>query len=206
MTCGELAGLTLPNTTITSAMTVPAGPFSNVSVGDPYAVEGTTGTAPTCSSDITSPQLPAFCRVTAGIAEPGAAEPINIEVWLPLTGWNGKFEAVGNHGFSGEVEYSDMGPELVKGYAVAATDTDHAGATATDWMQNHQQIVNYGYLGVHETTVKSKAVVKAFYGKPPKYSYFHIDAAEILEPALRVDRKNVVNRENSVPCARLMFT
>jgi feruloyl esterase len=150
-----------------------AGPFSNVSVGDPYAAEGTTGTAPTCSSNIASPQLPAFCRVTGGIAEPRAAEPINFEVWLPLTGWNGKFEALGNHGFSGEIEYSDMGPELVKGYAVVATDTGHAGASLTASMQNRQQIINYGYLGVHEMTVKSKAIIKAFYGKPPKYSYFN---------------------------------
>ena len=85
MTCGELAGLALPSTKITSATVVPAGPFSDVSVGDPYAAEGTTGTAPTCSSNIASPQLPAFCRVTGGIAERGAAEPINFEVWLPLT-------------------------------------------------------------------------------------------------------------------------
>ena len=173
MTCGELAGLALPSTKITSATVVPAGPFSDVSVGDPYAAESTTGTAPTCSSNIASPQLPAFCRVTGGIAEPGAAEPINFEVWLPLTNWNGKFEALGNHGFSGEIEYSDMGPELVKGYAVAATDTGHAGASATAWMQNHQQIIDYGYLGVHEMTLKSKAIIKAFYGKPPKYSYFN---------------------------------
>ena len=171
--CGELAALSLPNTTITSAAVVPAGPFSAVSVGDPYAAEGTTGIAPTCSSNITSPQLPAFCRVTGGIAEPGAAEPINFEVWLPLQNWNGKFEALGNHGFAGEFEYSDMGPELNKGYAVAATDTGHAGSSATAWMQNHQQIIDYGYLGIHETTVKSKAIIRAFYGKPPKYSYFN---------------------------------
>jgi feruloyl esterase len=173
MACGELAALALPNTKITSATMVPAGPFSDVSVGDPYAAEGTTGTAPTCSSNIASPQLPAFCRVTGGITEPGAAEPINFEVWLPLTNWNGKFEALGNHGFSGEIEYSDMGPELVKGYAVAATDTGHAGASATAWMQNRQQIIDYGYLGVHEMTVKSKAIIKAFYSRPPKYSYFN---------------------------------
>src|SRR6267154_2653901 len=44
---------------------------------------------------------------------------------------------------------------------------------STAWMQNHQQIVNYGWLGVHEMTVKGKAIVKAFYGKSPKYSYFN---------------------------------
>jgi feruloyl esterase len=173
MSCADLAGLSLPNTTITSATTVPAGPFSDVSVGDPYAAEGTTSAAPTCSSATASPQLPVFCRVTGAISEPSAAEPINFEVWLPLYNWNGSFETVGNHGFAGEFEYADMGPELVKGFAVAATDTGHAGSSATAWMQNAQQIIDYGYLGIHETTVKGKAVVKAFYGTPAKYSYFN---------------------------------
>ena len=121
--------------------------------------------APTCSSDIASPQLPAFCRVQGTIG-PGQ---IKFEVWLPLEGWNGKFEGLGNHGFAGNIEYSDMGPELVKGYAVAGTDTRPPG-TRTAWMQNLQQIIDYGSRGIHEMTVKSKAIIEEFYGKPPKYS------------------------------------
>lgn len=171
--CATLAQLTLPQTTITSATIVPAGPFSQLSIGDPYAAESTRSPAPTCSSNIASPQLPSFCRVTAAIATPGAAEPINIEVWLPLQNWNGKFEGVGNHGFGGEFEYADMGPELLKGYAVGATDTGHAGSNATAWMQNAQQVINYGYLGIHEMTVTGKAIVTAAYGKSPRYSYFN---------------------------------
>ena len=117
--CADLANLSLPNTTITSATIVPAGPFASVSVGDPLAAEATTSPAPTCSNNNAAAQVPAFCRVTAAIAERGAADPINIELWLPLDNWNGKFEAVGNHGFAGEIEYADMAPELVKGFAVA---------------------------------------------------------------------------------------
>lgn len=155
MPCADLVQLSLPDTVIRSAVEVPAGPY-------PFAT-----TAPTCSSDIASPQLPAFCRVT-GVVAP----QITFEVWLPLENWNGKFEGYGNHGFAGNIEYSDMGPELVKGYAVAGTDTGHQG-NATAWMQNMQQIVDYGSRGIHEMTVKSKAIIKAFYGKPPKYSYFN---------------------------------
>jgi len=163
--CAHLVNLSLPNTTIVSAVKIPAGPF--------LSVPGTTTTAPTCSSDIASPNLPAFCRVTAQVSEPSAAEPITFEVWLPLFTWNGKFQGLGNHGFAGTIEYSDMGPELVKGYAVAGTDTGHAGGSATAWMQNGQQIIDYGYLGIHEMTEKSKAIVKAFYGQAPNYSYFN---------------------------------
>ncbi len=155
MPCANLTTLDLPDTVITSAVEVPAG-------AAPY---GNTG--PTCSSDKAAPQLPAFCRVQATVAP-----QINIEVWLPLAGWNGKFQGLGNHGFAGNIEFSDMGPELVKGYAVAGTDTGHQGS-GTAWMQNHQQIVDYGSRGIHEMTVNAKAIVKAFYGKAAKYSYFN---------------------------------
>jgi feruloyl esterase len=157
ISCGDLANLNLPDTTIMSAEEVPAGPF-------PFG-----NVAPTCSSDIASPLLPAFCRVQGTIG-PGQ---IKFEVWLPLEGWNGKFEGLGNHGFAGNIEYSDMGPELVKGYAVAGTDTGHAGSAPLPWMQNEQQIIDYGSRGIHEMTVKSKAIIEEFYGKPPKYSYFN---------------------------------
>ena len=155
MACADLVQLSLPHTVIQSAVEVPAGPY-------PFAT-----TAPTCSSDTASPQLPAFCRVT-GVVAP----QITFEVWLPLENWNGKFEGLGNHGFAGNLEYSDMGPELVKGYAVAGTDTGHQG-NATAWMQNLQQIIDYGSRGVHEMTVKGKSIVHAFYGRAPKYSYFN---------------------------------
>src|SRR5499433_2365337 len=118
ISCADLANFKLPDTRITSVQEMEAGPF-------PFG-----NVAPTCSSDIASPQLPAFCRVQGTIG-PGQ---INFEVWLPLEGWNGKFQGLGNHGFAGNIEYSDMGPELVKGYAVAGTDSGHQG-NATAWMQ-----------------------------------------------------------------------
>ena len=156
MACADIARLNLPDTTIMSAVEVPAGPF-------PFG-----STAPTCSSDIASPQLPAFCRVT-GVVAP----QITFEVWLPLQNWNGRFQGLGNHGFAGNIEYSDMGPELVKGYAVAGTDAGHPGDAPLPWMQNPQQIVDYGSRGVHEMTVKSKSLIQAFYGKAANYSYFN---------------------------------
>lgn len=156
MPCADLVTLDLPDTTMMSAEEVPAGPF-------PFG-----STAPTCASPIASPQLPAFCRVI-GVVAPA----ITFEVWLPLEGWNGKFQAFGNHGFAGDLDYSDMGPELVKGYAIASTDTGHAGSDPLPWMQNEQQIIDYGHRGVHEMTLKSKEVVSAFYGRKPKYSYFN---------------------------------
>jgi len=38
--------------------------------------------------------------------------------------------------------------------------------------QDWQAIINNAYLGIHEMTVLGKALTKAFYGKAPRYSYF----------------------------------
>jgi feruloyl esterase len=157
MACADLVKLDLPDTIIKSAVEVPFGPF-------PFA-----NNAPTCTSDVAATTLRAHCRVMGTIAP-----QINFEVWLPLEGWNGKFQGYGNHGFAGNIDYSDLGPELNKGYAVASTDTGHlASQNPPLWMQNPQQILDYGSRGVHEMTVKSKAIVEAFYGQAPKYSYFN---------------------------------
>ena len=157
MACADLVQLSLPDTVIHSAVETPAGPF-------PFG-----NNAPTCTADVAAAELRAFCRVIGTIAP-----QIGFEVWLPLEGWNGKFQGYGNHGFAGDLDYSDMGPELNKGYAVASTDTGHlASQNPPLWMQNPQQVIDYGYRGVHEMTVKSKAIVKAFYGRSPKYSYFN---------------------------------
>ena len=155
-TCESLLSLKLPNTKITKAEVVPAGPFKFGEV------------KPTFPPNRAAPQLPAFCRVV-GVVRP----KITFEVWMPVEGWNGKFQGVGNHGFAGDIPYMDMGPQLVRGYAAAGTDTGHNVNDKPSWMRDKQQLVDYGYRGVHEMTDKSKAVIAAFYGKPPQYSYFN---------------------------------
>ena len=47
--------------------------------------------------------LPAFCRVAATL-KPSTDSDIKIEVWLPAAGWNGKFQAVGNGGWNGNID------------------------------------------------------------------------------------------------------
>ena len=83
--CEQLAQLNLPNTKITSAEKVAAGAFTPPANMTPPSVNFYT-------------QLPAFCRVKA-VATPSADSDINIEVWLPGSGWNGKFRGQGTDGF-----------------------------------------------------------------------------------------------------------
>jgi feruloyl esterase len=83
--CGSLASLELPHTTITKAQSVPAGPFD---LPNPMGPQ---------SRKI---NLPAFCRV-AGEIKPASDSDIQFEVWMPTDGWNGKFDGTGNGGFAG---------------------------------------------------------------------------------------------------------
>ena len=153
-TCEKLADLKLPNTTITSAESVAAGAFTQRSVPSaPFK------------------ELPAFCRVT-GVIKPTADSDIKFEVWMPASGWNGKFQGIGNGGFAGSITYAGLAGAVSRGYATASTDTGHA-TTDASWALGHpEKIVDYGYRAVHEMTEKAKAIVNAFYGAAPKHSYF----------------------------------
>jgi feruloyl esterase len=146
--------MALVDTTITTAQSVLAGTFTPP---EGKAIE----------------KLPAFCRV-AGVIKPSKDSQIQFEVWMPSSGWNGKFHGVGNGGFAGSINFSGMGTAVSHGYATASTDTGHHG-TAIDasWALGHpEKIVDFGYRAIHETAEKAKALIRAFYGEQPRRSYF----------------------------------
>jgi feruloyl esterase len=143
--CEDLLKLALPDTTISIAQSLPAGANPNP-----------VGTIPT-----------AICRVAGNVAP-----KIQFEVWLPTEGWNGKFQGVGNGGLAGSIGYGAMRTALATNYATASTDTGHVSADSL-WFRNNQQVIDNGYRGIHEMTVKAKAIIDAFYGTKPKYSYFN---------------------------------
>src|SRR5262245_16294153 len=63
---------------------------------------------------------------------------IEFEVWLPTSGWNGKYEGVGNGGFAGYINYRDMAAALSAGYTTSSTDTGHrADNTDGRWALGH---------------------------------------------------------------------
>jgi len=155
--CEALANLTLTNATITSAASVAAGSYK------PPAAPGLPAPAK---------ELPAFCRV-AGVAKPTRDSEIRFEVWLPLSGWNGRYEQVGNGGFAGTIPFSSMAQPLLHGYATAATDDGHVAAPNATWAVGHpEKVKDFGYRAVHETSVQAKAVIRAFYGKEASRFYF----------------------------------
>src|SRR5262245_49848045 len=70
-----------------------------------------------------------YCRVTLTLT-PSSDSDITVELWMPTTGWNGKFQAVGNGAFTGSINTSAMMTALTRGYATASTDTGHSGGGA----------------------------------------------------------------------------
>jgi feruloyl esterase len=156
--CDSLKSLRLPDTTITAADKVPAGGFTPPGAGraggQPYS------------------GLPEFCRVSATL-KPTDDSDIKVEIWLPESGWNGKFQAVGNGAWNGTIGYAAMADALRRGYATSSTDTGHTGGGASFALGHPEKLIDFAYRSEHLMTVQAKAIVSAFYGTTPKYSYWN---------------------------------
>jgi feruloyl esterase len=155
--CDSLAGLKLQDANVTASSVVAAGAFK-----------------PATGSAAPYKDLPEFCRVE-GVIQPSADSHIEFEVWMPVSGWNNRYLGVGNGGFAGSIYYGGLASGLKAGYAVSSTDTGHKGSsTDAAWALGHfDKIMDYAYRGVHETSDKSKIIVRAFYGGNPKHTYFN---------------------------------
>jgi feruloyl esterase len=154
--CGALSTLALPNVSITLAQAVDAGAFR------PSA--GNAGEAVRA--------LPAFCRVAATL-KPTLDSDIKIEVWMPASGWNGKFQAVGNGAFNGAIAYPAMMTALSRGYATSSTDTGHVGGSASFAPGHPEKTIDFGWRAVHEMTATSKNIIARYYDAGPRFSYWN---------------------------------
>ena len=160
--CDSVARLNLANTTI-SAREVAAGTFR-----PPRGAR-----RPSVEIFNAFDRLAAFCRVQA-VIEPESKSRISVEVWLPVSGWNGKLLGVGNGGYAGSIAYPKLGEAVNSGYASASTDTGHQGDSRdASWATGHpEQQTDFDYRAIHDMTTLAKAAIAAFYGKPQTHSYF----------------------------------
>jgi feruloyl esterase len=158
--CEKLAGLTLPKARVDSAQSVAPGAFV-----PPAGAQGRGGANAFAN-------LPAFCRVSATLT-PSSDSDIKAEIWLPVSGWNGKFQAVGNGGWAGTIPYPAIAAAVLAGYAAAGTDTGHVGNTADFALGHPEKVIDLAYRSIHEMTVQSKTLIDAHYGTPAKYSYYN---------------------------------
>jgi feruloyl esterase len=163
-TCESLARLTLDNAKITIAQEVAPGAFT------PPGAPRQGGAPPQVPRIYAS--LPAFCRVAATLT-PSIDSDIKVEIWLPSSRWNGKFQAVGNGGWAGSISYPALASAVAAGYATVSTDTGHVGNSGAFALGHPEKVTDFAYRSVHEMTVKAKAVIDAFYGTRPTLSIWN---------------------------------
>jgi feruloyl esterase len=105
---------------------------------------------------------------------PTTDSDIRIEIWLPdAPEWNGKFQAVGNGGWSGAIPRAAMARALRDRYATAGTDTGHEGASAAFALGHPEKLIDFSERAVHLMTVRTKEIIKTYYGDGPRYSYWN---------------------------------
>jgi len=153
-TCESLAQLPLPNAKVTTAELITSGTFK-----PPYGNE--------------IKGLPRFCRIAATLT-PTPDSDIKIELWLPETGWNQRFQGTGNGGYAGRIGYGAIGG-IKQGFAVANTDMGLSTPPNSDagiYTGHPERWADWGHRATHEMTVISKLLIKAYYEAAPKHSYF----------------------------------
>jgi feruloyl esterase len=176
--CTNLQSVQLRDTTITSATDNTSGVFT-----------------PPGSTPITG--LPPFCRVTATLT-PSSDSSIAIEVWLPESGWNGRFLGTGGGGFQGVITYTELAAGISAGFATTNSDlgTGSSGcnplfcgsdgnmgnplaiafgdpaAASTGLFGHPERIKDFGYRAIHLMTVRGKEIGSAFYKQNAHRSYF----------------------------------
>lgn len=153
--CDQLLSLNLSHTEITTAELVFSG---TLKPGGESPISG----------------LPTFCRVVASL-HPVQDSDIRVEMWMPESGWNGRLEGTGNGGLAGRINYGLLKDGVRNGYAVVNTDMGLAvppGKDAGVFVERPERWADWGYRATHEMTLLAKQLVKAYYGRDAKKSYF----------------------------------
>jgi len=156
--CTNLANLKMDGVEITNAAPLPAG----TTVPPLYpGVPSYTG------------PLPTHCRVDGVIhrrkGAGGVEFGIRFAVALPeKEAWNGDFMMQGGGGGNGVVaypmgaSYAGANPALVRGFAVASTDTGHKAKTGPfdfSFMRDQQAYLDFAYLANAEVAGVAKKII-----------------------------------------------
>jgi len=131
-----------------------------------------------------SAPLPGYCRIEGVIARRTGVggEEFGITFALAMPDkWNGDFLMQGGGGSNG-ILLAPLGlnaagdnPGLIRGFAVASTDTGHESHRAGfdfGFMRDQQAYLDFAYLANAEVATLAKQLVAQHYGKPAAFSYF----------------------------------
>lgn len=147
----------------------------------------------TLSGSATAANDTCMVKLLVGPGNPGPADApstspgIGIEVWLPTkTAWNGRIHALGGGGWQGgaagtaDTIASTAAAAIAgtEGAVSSTTDTGHPAPGVGSFAMNPDGTINrtlwtdFAARGIHQQAVKTKALVKAFYGRAHNYAYW----------------------------------
>ncbi|MEV5571343.1 tannase/feruloyl esterase family alpha/beta hydrolase [Spirillospora sp. NPDC052269] len=123
------------------------------------------------------PDVPARCDVTVTLTHPGDNDHAKVKVWLPQSGWNGRFQAVGGAAYAAG-DYADLANAVKQGYAAATTDAGVGGGLDTSWALKGGKLdtgllKNFADRSQHEMALVGKQVVAGVYGRAASYAYWN---------------------------------
>jgi feruloyl esterase len=127
--------------------------------------------------------LPAHCVVTAEIGARTGVDGLRYATRFALRlpqAWNGRFQFMGGGGTDGSVRpalgFAANGsrPALAAGYAVVSSDFGHQASDPRDasFGLDPQARIAWGYQSLGQVTQVAKALIHAYYGRAPQYSYY----------------------------------
>lgn len=159
--------------------------------GDPLVLAGeATSATPTATRDLCAVELRVGPGNPGPANAPSTSPGIGIQIWLPARDqWNQRFHALGGGGWQGSYAIatsSDVVPFLTpwevaqdEGAVSAITDTGHQDmGNSGSFAMNPDGTINdalwrdFSERGIHEMAVKARALATAYYGAPPRFSYW----------------------------------
>ncbi|SPB43774.1 unnamed protein product [Aspergillus niger] len=123
-----------------------------------------------------------FWNVTVTYTHPGWDDLIHVHVWVPLSGWNNRLQAVGGGGWAGLLDYGTLALPVYQGFAAAGSDMGHDRNpwSAESWALedasghvNFAQLIDFFSTCLNELSLLAKYVIQQIYGLPPAYSYWN---------------------------------
>lgn len=138
-----------------------------------YIKNGTTinlqNVHPSCgSSNITVNSN--ICRISWNTTT-GSKSGFRFEAFLPIN-WSGRFVTLGNGGVGGCILYDQLVNSAQQGFAAIDTNNGHDGDLALPLFHNKGAQQDYAYRAVRMSARQGKHLVKAFYGKSARKSYY----------------------------------
>ncbi|KAF9020012.1 tannase and feruloyl esterase [Hymenopellis radicata] len=153
--CSSLKNmLTLANTTIYESSYV--------------AATATISTLGVCQVNTTS--TAAMCRVDATV-NTSSTSAVHFEVWMPDE-WYGRSLTVGNSGFAGCIDYTNLDYGAAMHFASIGTDAGHDGPTSDSFYENPEVTEDFVHRSLHVATVLGKQIIATYYGTNISNAYY----------------------------------